>query len=73
MLEALLQDLPAASAVRQLTPFKRLERLRALKNVKVIEADHSPMNGFMDFSAAGVEARFQAGYAAVNKLLKIVV
>jgi hypothetical protein len=56
-----------------LAPFKRLERLRALKNVKVIEADHSPMNGFMDFSAAGVEARFQAGYAAVNKLLKIVV
>jgi len=66
MLEALQRDLPANSSVRNRAPFQRLERLRALKNLRVIEAPPSSITGFMDFSAAGVEARRRAGYAAAD-------
>ena len=61
--------LPAESPVRQRESFRRLVRLRALKNIKVIEADHAPMTGGMDFSAHGVHTRYKSGYAAVDKLL----
>ena len=67
--EEIMRDLPAESAVRQRESFRRLVRFRALKNIKVIEADHAPMTGGMDFSAHGVRARYKSGYTAVDKLL----
>src|SRR6516225_3681701 len=67
--EEIMRDLPADSPVRQRESFRRLVRLRALKNIKVIEADHAPMTGGMDFSAHGVHTRYKSGYAAVDKLL----
>jgi hypothetical protein len=44
-------------------------RFRALKNIKVIEAHHAPMNGGMDFSAHGIRTRYQNGYNAVDRFL----
>ena len=67
--EEIMRDLPADSPVRQRESFRRLVRFRALKNIKVIEADHAPMTGGMDFSAHGVHTRYKSGYAAVDKLL----
>ena len=67
--EEIMRDLPTESPVRQRESFRRLVRFRALKNIKVIEADHAPMTGGMDFSAHGVHARYKSGYAAVDKLL----
>ena len=67
--EAIMCDLPADSPVRQRESFRRLVRFRALKNIKVVEADHAPMTGGMDFSAHGVHARYKSGYAAVDKSL----
>jgi hypothetical protein len=66
--EEILRDLPADSPVRQRETFRRLVRLRALKNLKVIEADHAPMTGGMDFSAHGAHTRYKSGYTAVDKL-----
>jgi NTE family protein len=66
--EEIMRDLPADSPARRRESFRRLVRFRALKNVKVIEAEHAPMTGGMDFSAHGVQTRFQSGYAAVDKL-----
>jgi NTE family protein len=68
MLEAVAHALPADSPVRAQEPFRRLQRLRALKNLKLIQAGHTPMTGGMDFSAYGVKMRFDKGYAAVDKL-----
>jgi NTE family protein len=69
MLEELDRELPQGSPVRAQEPFRRLQRLRALKNLTVIQADHTPMTGSFDFSAYGVKRRFDSGYAAVDKLL----
>ena len=43
---------------------------RALKNVRVIEAQHAPMTGGMDFSAHGVSTRYNSGIKAVDTLLR---
>jgi NTE family protein len=69
MLAAVARDLPTDSAVRSMEPFHRLQRLRALKNLRVIPAAHVPMTGAMDFSPHGVKTRFDSGYAAVDKFL----
>jgi hypothetical protein len=45
--EEIMRDLPAESPVRRRETFRRLVRFRALKNIKVIEADHAPMTGGM--------------------------
>jgi hypothetical protein len=50
--------------------FRRYIRFRALKNIRIIEADHAPMSGGMDFSAHGVRSRYESGYKAVDKLFK---
>ena len=68
MLDEVARELPPDSPVRAQEPFRRLQRLRALKNLKVIQAGHTPMTGGMDFSAYGVETRFDSGYDAVDKL-----
>jgi NTE family protein len=67
--EEIMRDLPADSPARQRESFRRLVRFRALKNIRVIEAEHAPMTGGMDFSAHGVRKRYQSGYTAVDKFL----
>ena len=70
-IEEIMRDLPPESPARQRESFRRLVRFRALKNIRVIEADHAPMTGGMDFSARGVQSRYQSGYAAVDSLLAL--
>ena len=70
MLEEIGRELPPDSPVRARAPFRQLQRLRALRNLKVIQAAHAPMSGGMDFSVYGVEKRFASGYAAVDKLFE---
>jgi NTE family protein len=67
MLEDLERELLPDSPLRKRESFRRLFRLKALKNIKVIEADHGPMTGCMDFSAYGVKSRYESGYKAVDK------
>jgi NTE family protein len=67
-IEGIMRDLPPDSQVRHRESYRRLVRFRALKNIRVIEADHAPMTGGMDFSAHGVRMRYESGYAAVDKL-----
>jgi NTE family protein len=69
MIEEIRRDLPHDSPVRAKQSFRRLSRFRALKNIKVIEAEHAPMTGGMDFSAHGVQTRYRSGAKAVDKLL----
>ncbi len=70
MIEQVMRDLPQDSPARGTESFRRYIRFRALKNIRIIEADHAPMSGGMDFSAHGVKTRYQSGYKAVNKLFK---
>ena len=51
MIEDIRGELPQNSPVRAKKSFRRLSRFRALKNVRVIEAQHAPMTGGMDLSA----------------------
>jgi NTE family protein len=67
MLEEIERDLPADSPVRGREAFRRLFRMRALKNLRVIEAEHAPMTGGMDFSTFGVKRRYESGRQAVDK------
>jgi NTE family protein len=66
--EEIMRDLPADSPARRRESYRRLVRFRALKNTRVIEAEHAPMTGGMDFSAHGVHTRFRSGYVAVDRL-----
>jgi hypothetical protein len=65
-----MRDLPPDSTVRGRESFRRIVRFRALKNIRIIEADHAPMTGGMDFSAHGVRSRYESGYKAVDKLFQ---
>lgn len=69
MLELLNRDLPADSAARQKPAFTGLLQHRCLKNLKVIPTERVAMTGGMDFSAAGIQRRFQHGYTAVDRFL----
>lgn len=69
MLEEIQRELPQNSPLRKNKSFRRLIRLKALKNIRVIEAEHAPMMGGMDFSPFGVRRRYESGYQAVNKIL----
>jgi NTE family protein len=69
LLHDLDKELPASSALRQRGAFKHLMAYRCLKNLKVIRSLHVPMTGGMDFSAAGVGARFERGYQAAREFL----
>jgi NTE family protein len=69
MLAELGAALPADSPIRASEAFQRLLRLAALKNLRTIAAPHTPMTGGMDFSSWGVSHRFEAGRAAVDRLL----
>ena len=69
-IEEIMRDLPPDSPVRGRESFRRIVRFRALKNIRIIEADHAPMTGGMDFSAHGVRSRYESGYEAVDKLFE---
>lgn len=69
MLADLDAELPAGSALRQHEQFRRLMCYRALRNLHVINSPHVPMTGGMDFSAYGVQRRFEAGHQAAGELL----
>jgi NTE family protein len=49
--------------------FENLMRYRVLKHLKVVPAAHQAMSDGMDFSAAGIETRRQAGQTAVKRFL----
>lgn len=66
MLEELDKELPKDSPTRKNRAFYWLQRLRALKNIKVIQAEPAAMTGGMDFSPYGVTTRYDAGRAAVD-------
>ena len=66
MIEEVMRELPQDCPVRGTEAFRRYVRFRALKNIRVIEANHAPMTGGMDFSAHGVKDRYDAAYKAVD-------
>jgi NTE family protein len=68
-IEEIMRDLPLDSVARKRESYRRLVRFRALKNIKVIEAEHAPMTGGMDFSAHGIRTRYQSGHSAVDRFL----
>ncbi len=70
MIEEVMRELPPDSPVRSRESFRRYVRFRALKNIRIIEADHAPMSGGMDFSAHGVRSRYESGHKAVDKLFE---
>ncbi|MDC8758352.1 patatin-like phospholipase family protein [Janthinobacterium fluminis] len=67
MLAALDTELPPASPLRQRPAFHWLMRLRALRNVQVIQAAEPTLTGGADFSPYGVSSAYQAGRTAVDK------
>lgn len=65
MLEELDQELPAKSPLRKRAAFEWLTRLRALKNIRIIESAAAPAGGDHDFSQHGVRKACEAGRCAV--------
>ncbi len=66
MLQTLEDALPENSPVRGKRACEWLQRLRAVRNIEVIQAEPGDMTGGMDFSAYGVNERYEAGRAAVE-------
>ena len=66
MLDELDTELPKHSPVRDNRAFYWLQRLRALNNIQVIQAQPPAMTGGMDFSPYGVKTRYETGRAAVD-------
>lgn len=64
MLEQLEEALPRDSAVRRNRAYEWLRRLRALKNIHIIEGAAAAAGGDHDFSAYGVQRAYEAGRAA---------
>jgi len=69
MIDDLDKELPATSKLRTRQAFRKLLEFRCLKNLKVIPSPHVPMTGGMDFSEAGIEERYERGFAAASKFL----
>lgn len=67
MLEELEHELPAKSPLRKRAAFEWLARLRALKNIRIIESAAAPAGGDHDFSQYGVRKACEAGRSAVVK------
>jgi NTE family protein len=64
MLDQLEEALPRDSAVRRNRSYDWLRRLRALKNIHIIEGAAAAAGGDHDFSAYGVRRAYEAGRAA---------
>lgn len=69
MLGDLDRALPAESDVRKSLQFRRMMQYRSLKNLKVVNSEHVPMTGGMDFSEHGIQRRFEAGYRAAGPVI----
>lgn len=69
MLDDLDRALPAQSDVRKSPQFHRMMQYRSLKNLKVVNSEHVPMTGGMDFSEHGIQRRFAAGYRAAEPVI----
>ena len=69
MLDALEQGIPADGAVRQTPAYQWLSRLRALRNVHVIESAAASLMAGADFSQYGVHNLYQAGREAAAQYL----
>lgn len=67
MLEQLDKELGPKSTLRTNRAFEWLQRLRALKNIRVIESAPAAAGGDHDFSEYGVSNAYEAGRAAVAK------
>jgi predicted acylesterase/phospholipase RssA len=67
MLDQLDKELPAKSTLRDNTAFLWLQRLRALKNIHVIESAAAGDGGDHDFSPYAVRKAWEAGRSAVVK------
>jgi predicted acylesterase/phospholipase RssA len=67
MLEQLDKELPATSTLRDNRAFQWLQRLRALKNIHVIQSGAAATGGDHDFSPYAVRRAFDAGRSAVVK------
>ncbi|MGZ8319467.1 MAG: patatin-like phospholipase family protein [Telluria sp.] len=67
MLEEMDRELPPKSPLRKRPAFEWLNRLRALKNIRVIESAPAAAGGDHDFSAHGVRKAYEAGRSAVMK------
>lgn len=67
MLEELDKELPPKSPLRKRPAFEWLQRLRALKNIRIIESAAGPAGGDQDFSRYGVRRAYEAGRSAVMK------
>ena len=65
MLEQLDQELGPKSELRRNPAFAWLQRLRALKNIQVIESAPAAAGGDHDFSQYGVRNAYEAGRQAV--------
>jgi predicted acylesterase/phospholipase RssA len=65
MLEQLDKELPAKSTLRDNRAFQWLQRLRALKNIHVIQSGAAADGGDHDFSPYAVRKAWEAGRAAV--------
>jgi hypothetical protein len=65
MLEQLDKELAPKSALRSNPAFAWLQRLRALKNIQVIESAQAAGGADHDFSQYGVRNAYEAGRSAV--------
>lgn len=66
MLEQLDKELAPTSELRKDSAFEWLQRLRALKNIQVIESAQAAGGGDHDFSPYGVRKAYEAGRSAVE-------
>lgn len=69
MLEQMDKELGPKSELRRNPAFAWLQRLRALKNIQVIESAQAAAGGHHDFSQDGVRKAYEAGRAAVANWL----
>lgn len=69
MLEQLDKEIAPKSELRSNPAFAWLQRLRALKNIQVIESGQAAGGGDHDFSQYGVRNAYEAGRAAVVNYL----
>jgi NTE family protein len=67
MLDEIERELPDKSALRSRPAFAWLMRLRALNNIRVIQAAAPTLTGGTDFSRYGVRHACEAGRAAVEQ------
>ncbi|HAT31328.1 MAG TPA: hypothetical protein DCW29_10905 [Janthinobacterium sp.] len=67
MLTQLQRELPADSSLQRSPAYLWLQRLRALKNLHVVQAASPTLTGGCDFSPYGVQQAYQSGREAVER------